>query len=693
MSVGNQGGDVKDSTSLALIAYYSTVSFAAFCAFFPEGRLWSGSSLGYLSRVLQTAWLAAAIVFPLPTLYWNHRIRLGKLDSAKAISRRSYLWITLTVSCGILFCFVSWRTQTHLLGDGMQMLQNLAKSNPNIRTREIGAEYLARFLKGLIGVGSSDTSLLVYQLVSWVSGALFLLVSAIFAWTYFKGSDKSILAFSLLCSGGYMLLFFGYVENYPPLIFAVAMFCMAGLLILEGKLPSWSILIPTALALLLHVVAATLIPAAVYLVVRRTKLGKGFSLLSVGKRGLMIGIAGLVSAFAVAWWATLDLYVRFAFVPIIADRFTLARYTLFSLEHLGDYLNMVLMMAPGVLVFLSALLMLRKGDRQASPAMMFLFIVTASTQAAIFLLDPKLGMSRDWDLFAFSGVPLLLLGVLSISTMRLSETAARLVLSLSIALAVFFLVPRIIVQNTPNLGALYAERCMRLDLQKNRTSLAILEGYYAETGDRASQTRVATLREHSFPQDRILLRARDLTESNRLAEARMVLDSAGELNPTNSEYWTGMSLYYLHSRNYDSALIAGEYADGLNPLNPFTLQYLAYAHLGRGERGDARKLLQRAIRIDSTAPVPIWQLATLCRDEGNRSNYISLLKEASGKKLAPARLITETVTELIKDNDYRGAMDVLIQFVRNGGDTLVAEQLVNTYPKLQSEFPTQPTDR
>jgi tetratricopeptide (TPR) repeat protein len=670
-----------------VVSYYAVLGFLALALLFPDARLWSGTSLAQLPFLFQIVWLLLAALVPLPLNWWLKNQPDNPAEPVTAIRTETILLGALLV---IAICMVLFKGETHLLGDGRQMIANLAKANPNYRAREIGAEYLALGLKSLVGDGTTASAQLVYQLISWITGILFMLSALFFVIKSGRELTARLFYFLILCSGGYMLLFFGYVENYPIFALSVLWFCLAGILIAEDKLNRWIILIPTALALLAHVLAVTLIPAAVYLLFRPTAIGQKLSGFSLRLKSLLGLIAALIAVIALMLWAGHDLYVRLAIIPILADRFTLAGYTLFSPAHLLDYANLLLILLPGIPVAVFVIFRPVRKSLSRTPAAIFLAIVTLCSLAALFLLDPKLGMARDWDLFAFAGIPILLLSLVCIVNETNSRRYTVAAMTLILAANLVYLIPRIIVQHSPAMGASYAERCMLLDRQKNRTSLATLQTYYVETNDTAGIQRIQSIRNSSFPQENLVARAQSLTLANKLPEARTALDSAYAVDPTYSEYWTGLAVYYLHTRTYDSALAALTYSDGLNPNNPYALQYMAYAQIGLGKTADAKQLLQRTIAIDSTSPVPLWRLARIYSDEGNRQAYLTLVTKASSLPMAAPPLIRETVTELVKERDLDAAVMVLITYVRNGGDTLVAEDLVNKFPELQPHIPAQP---
>ena len=83
--------------------------------------------------------------------------------------------------------------------------------------------------------------------------------------------DRALLVLGL-SSGGYMLLFFGYVENYAPLCLGIALFLMTGVLITRGKLKRWLIVLPLAVAVFFHLAGLALVPAAFYVLAQGTPI-------------------------------------------------------------------------------------------------------------------------------------------------------------------------------------------------------------------------------------------------------------------------------------------------------------------------------------------------------------------------------------------------------------------------------------
>jgi tetratricopeptide (TPR) repeat protein len=85
---------------------------------------------------------------------------------------------------------------------------------------------------------------------------------------------------------------------------------------------------------------------------------------------------------------------------------------LFSFSHVLDLINHQLLVSPvGILILLTPLLAFSKRISLRHGAVKFLLVVSVCMLGYAFLIDPKLGYPRDWDLFAFSGLGYTVLGL------------------------------------------------------------------------------------------------------------------------------------------------------------------------------------------------------------------------------------------------------------------------------------------
>lgn len=120
------------------------------------------------------------------------------------------------------------------------------------------------------------------------------------------------------------------------------------------------------------------------------------------------------------------------FLPMFSPAAPLDRYNLFSLNHILDFVNLLLLCSPGLVVlFLVSLRIKRLQLHQA--ALVSTVILYA---ALLFAINPLLTMPIDWDLYT-SIVPLGLVFVASAQVSK-PKSISRFALSLSVLMMSFF---------------------------------------------------------------------------------------------------------------------------------------------------------------------------------------------------------------------------------------------------------------
>ena len=134
------------------------------------------------------------------------------------------------------------------------------------------------------------------------------------------------------------------------------------------------------------------------------------------------------------------------------------------IDALPDFSNLLFLLVPGLLVILFVTPNVLRTAVAGSRSVKFLSSVLLVCLAVAFVFDPKLGMPRDWDLFAFAGVPLAILSylLLFMSSERIPATGRAAVLVIS--LGFLSLIPRAIAQVVPEISIQHVEAYFELDV-------------------------------------------------------------------------------------------------------------------------------------------------------------------------------------------------------------------------------------
>ena len=166
--------------------------------------------------------------------------------------------VLLAVSAALFWRF---RNVTHFLGDGYLWANHLLK---DIIFNEPVSSWLYRETYRLLGFlrpSGVVTAIESAAIVSVAMGLVFIVYAVRTARLLTDRVDGQWFAFIVLVSTGMMLLFFGYVEPYPPLAAAVMAFSYYGIAYARGGARSYKPIVAFIVATGLHFSAIALLPA------------------------------------------------------------------------------------------------------------------------------------------------------------------------------------------------------------------------------------------------------------------------------------------------------------------------------------------------------------------------------------------------------------------------------------------------
>jgi Tfp pilus assembly protein PilF len=622
--------------TVALVLYYSTLAVFFAASFFTEFRFWGVSHWGYYPVWVRFGLLAVGAL--VPVLMRLPRLKDERKHRSPSESGEGHAYLVTAILLVALFAaaFVLLRGRTHFLGDGYALLANLASEDPFLKVRNLGEMLVRLAVFSVLGGDNSTKALLSYQLASWAGGVLFLCFTFRLAAALFQGYRDRLL-FSLgLASGGYMLLFFGYVENYSLFVSAVTVFAVVGLLAARDKCRSWLILVPLALALIFHVFGVTLIPAAVYLLVWKSKLGERAARQRASVKALT-AFAVVTAAAAVFYHYYMHSYFfRFSIVPLTNDRFTVAGYTLFSGKHLLDYANLLLVLFPALPLVAISLCPVPLRHLPQRTDWVFLTVLLISTLGAAFVFDPRMGMPRDWDLFSFAGGPLTVFGFYLILDYRSTSRTAVRVAVLSVALGFLSLVPRVVGQVVPEAALAQVDDYVQLDTRKNGFTYKIIQDYYRDAGDLAGFARQGELWENQVPEYQVAGKGIKLKNQGRCPEAMAYFRRAIESNPMFAAVYYDLGSCFLALRDYDSAVVYLRIAEGLNPVHAQTRTELGYAYVALGKYAEAERLWKELVADGRKNRQAFLNLLELYRVTAQDNKFRELIDEVVAWGDAPA---------------------------------------------------------
>lgn len=315
----------------------------------------------------------------------------------------------------ILFAAHFWILRSHsgFLGDGAVFLTMIRNHELFYPSNLLDFFLHARLYQAILHpLGLAP--ILSYALLGGAAGILFLfsMTAAVRLWTQGSAVQRPLLLFLLFT--GYSALFFGYVESYA-LLFAVAAFYLyTGMRALRHQDPVFLPLLLFLLAVTFHQTALLLLPSLLFLIRSRAHTA------GLARREILIGalITIAVPALFVAAFSLLGFDFR-NYLSMLRERGVEGSTGLFlpllkgdhpalSWSHILDFFNAQVLASPAATLLLPILIFSRR-KHLSDPLARFLLLCAVPLYLFFFLLDSKIGLFRDWDLFSLPALPATLL--------------------------------------------------------------------------------------------------------------------------------------------------------------------------------------------------------------------------------------------------------------------------------------------
>ena len=595
---------------------------------------------------------AAAIILPFikKTESISESIINGYSSVFCESSNRYYYRLAFTAVCTALF--ILFLADTHFLGDGYAVIANLATETGSfIKWSEMGVTHLLLSLQSMVGQKSDDAALAAFRMVSVFSGIFSVWIFFLISKEISEDKTKRFLTFLMLLMSGALLLFFGYAENYPLLWVAFPGFAYFGLRYINRD--KWLIgpIIFLALGMFTHMQSVQMIPAFILLVFCKGMPRRLYDRFKI-PFWILVGIiiAYLLMSFHHKY--TTDLYIEDIFLPMFDGKPSDPGYLVFSLPHLADIFSQLLLLSP--LVYLVLIISIKRLPRLFKRAdTIFLLLLTLTGLGFMWVIDPKLGMPRDWDLLSLSAFGLTLVAVHLLGKRQIMALK-RLAIPL-IIYAVCASVPYLCMNLTADSAIKYVKYFIDLDVQKSLPATVVLRTYYKNQEYQPAVDSLDALYNKRY-QNKIKIRqainamhSGDIETARRLAatvkplryfanyhdmlsnlyrhagDQDRALQEYGKvisLQRYNSNVWLNRARTYISRRKFDLALYDLKQAYHLhnNSLNVF--DGFATIHLYQKNWDSTVYYSEKMLAIDSVSYSAHYFMAVSYQYLGNTSKYI-----------------------------------------------------------------------
>ena len=567
------------------------LGLVALASYVPLQSLWGINLLQFVSSTIQVPfWTLVAIAVSCLIL----PARFGSVLTDSALERVLFgarVWPRVILSVACVGLFFALRGETHFLGDGYIMLSVFGHGPQTVQKwTEPGAIAIIHNLQSLLGGYTQETALTAFRILSYFSGAVCIFNYLSIARTISAESSWQMIVLATLGLSGVAVMFFGYVEHYP-LIWAVLTTFVA--LVLRYFKGSGTVVMPIlvfVLACLIHLQALILAPAVAYLVWAHLK--------RIGARSiwLWIWVAMMVVLAAATFVYVIGsagqvLGIATIFLPWFSGRPTTPDYAVVSWVHLRDIANLLLLVYPGLIALLIPLLFSRR-DKSSDPAGTFLAWGTIGSLLFLFLVDPSLGMARDWDLMSITLLfpCLYLLGRLSLAEWKPDSRFAAGYTIFCLAMTFLFLAS--VLENSA--AEARALALLRSNQLKDNAGWAILSNYYQARGDLAKAGEITDEMNSFFPEQAKLSEAHLYLGQGEYAKALALAEELYHKDPYRSDYLQVYGTALWKSGRAREAVDVYQSAIALRPFYPHLKNDLGQIYIQLGQLEDAIKILKEA---------------------------------------------------------------------------------------------------
>ncbi len=402
-----------------------------------------------------------------------------------------------------------------------------------------------------------------------------------------------LFVFSLFVFSGATQLFLGYAENYTLLYTSIFAYLYFSLRYLQGKV---KIYLPAFFCLLsigFHFSSAYLLPSLFFLFALKRK--KGELAFSMKKALPYFFILIFLFALSVFYIWSLNPALSDIFVPVFQGRVYAPDYTLFSFPHILDVVNQHLLLSPiGIVLLLCLVMAFKNRLKLKNPLIPFLVIVSLGQLFYHFVVDPKLGAGRDWDLLSNVALGYTILGICLFINLAKSRKYSSIALIFTVCLCTL---PWLLLNAGTNSGINRFRNLLDVDVKKSLTGRWTLVNYYDEQNEIGMAKQLNTEISKLFPEDSLVRQAELYRGQGNLDKASELIEQALKLNPDLIEARHVLGAIYLDQRKFDKAIEELEQVLRVNPYNPTAHENLGYALVSKGRFEEALDELKKAVKL------------------------------------------------------------------------------------------------
>ena len=623
------------ATAIAVVMTIVLIAVLVVAGLIPIAHLWGINHLQYFPPGLALALAFLTLLVLIPDISEKiYSIAANFARSFKALPLPARVIVVALIS-GLLFYI--FRVHVHSLGDGYQRVYQVEKGyllNPPEPFDYFLHAVLYRGLKLFIDISAEP----IYTFLSITLGVIF--VIAVYLYKFPVSVDKSSAAMAkvLIITFGGMQIFFGYVESYALLYTASLLFILISYrYIITGRGLILAAII-FGIAITAHQSGLMLVPAMVYLIYHYYKSAKTTN----GFRKHLPLILGIIPILVLAAIHIRQHILFPQYQTGIAEMLlpisSADGYSIFSLIHLYDIANEIILIIPIAFLLIPIFMYVSTPEKIEKSLKLFFAILIFCAVLFIFLLDPKLGMPRDWDLFS---TPMAIVGLvmvlMAISRKQFVSMAHHTRIWIIYAPFIFMSV-WVGMNSSAHRQLVRAENLLSISDRNRGYSIELLAHYYWQIVDdkekalelyyqieekhrsarvynkitqleyklgnyrKALESAAKGLELDSNKIDLNILAGAGFLKLGQPLQALKFLYQARRLAPTRYNIYSYLGNTYLKLDSLDQALAAHKMSVRLNPKDAACYFNTAYVYLRAAQYDSAQAYINAGLKINPDYP-------------------------------------------------------------------------------------------
>ncbi|PKK82941.1 MAG: hypothetical protein CVT49_11150 [candidate division Zixibacteria bacterium HGW-Zixibacteria-1] len=569
---------------------------------------WGFNALNYLPKPLYYIWFPAAAVVAALFIFAPREHFISALTARYLWGDRKIIGRLAAIIIALAFFFL-FKYEAHFFGNGYIRVANLTQRTiPVFRWFEFGDTYLAYLLFSLLeaaGTTKIAAAMWAYQILSFIAGLVYISFSFKFSESIFEGDDDRLLSLLLLLFSGLLFFFFGLVENYPILL-AVAIILIYLYAHLSGTRQRkylyfiWAL---TLIGMIFNFQIITFIPANLYLTFKHLIKRKSFS----NFLGSLSASVFILAAVIILYFKAIGNLPLSSHILFLSAKLPDIGYWMFSFHHLMDIFNLTYMIIPVFLIFIFVLIMSFK-YLKSERIYITLGFLTISQLLYLLILDPRLGMARDFPMFGLLLTGLLAWGIFSIIKSRgMLRLDGNTIMTLA-PLSLLIILPSLYIHLHPPAAEKYLDNYITCNETKTEAALYAFRDYYVTIGE----NEAAVLKEKAISKAPGALESQlvnDLYAHERFDESFEYALRLVERYPYVGQYRMQIGNLLKHYKRYGDAERELKAAIKLDPYRPDFYHFLSELYREMRLERKCFEALGQGIEIDPRSTMLLIDLA------------------------------------------------------------------------------------